>query len=296
MPDQPTTAPTRPVPSFTDRLATAEQNQDDTLRQTQAELREAETQRDRYKRQRESLIYLVDRAFGRLDHLHRVLTTTEAARDRYREQADRLNTERQTLAAELAEQTEPTAVRAGLGSSRRAQAPRLVPYAERQPLYAAYQAAHAEVERIDGELSDESIIQAAVKAYEAAQRAQDSRPAVNAEETADAAVRRLAAELERLRSGMSDRNIRPDPWAPLPTGTVDTALNALDRFLALLAAAVEWRGRYVEAGSSDWPLHGPVASAVDELLRTWPGMDLSVPAVSIAEVAAEMGEGLTNAR
>lgn len=120
--------------------------------------------------------------------------------------------------------------------------------------------------------------------------AQDSRSAdspVNTEETTDAAVRRLAGELERLRLGMSDRNLRPDPWSPLPTATVDTALTALDRLIALLAVAVAWRGRYVEAGSQDWPLHGPVARAVDELLATWPGLDLSVPAVSIAEAAAK---------
>lgn len=53
--------------------------------------------------------------------------------------------------------------------------PRFVPYAERAPLYAAYRAARAEADRIGGVLSDDSIIQAGVKAYEAERRAQQPK-------------------------------------------------------------------------------------------------------------------------
>ncbi|MDG4832405.1 hypothetical protein O7627_24300 [Solwaraspora sp. WMMD1047] len=113
-------------------------------------------------------------------------------------------------------------------------------------------------------------------------------------ETPDAAARRFAGELERLRTGLLDRSIQPDPWALIGTGPVDTALEAIDRVLALVQGAAEWRGRYVEAGSPDWPLHGPLAQAVDVLLHAWPGVDLSVPAVTIADTAAEAGPDLSD--
>jgi 3-oxoacyl-(acyl-carrier-protein) synthase len=50
-------------------------------------------------------------------------------------------------------------------SSKRAS---VVPYEQRKPLYAAYRAAHEEAERIGETCSDDRIILAATKAYEAA--------------------------------------------------------------------------------------------------------------------------------
>jgi hypothetical protein len=103
-------------------------------------------------------------------------------------------------------------------TSRRS--PRLTTPEERAPLYAAYQAARAEVDRIGGNLSDDSIVQAAVKAYEAKLAEQGRlRPvAAHAGRTA-AVLDEVAAELRRAEAKFPDQHLPDgggDPrWAEL---------------------------------------------------------------------------------
>lgn len=59
-------------------------------------------QRDRARRSAKELQAQLGLAWERVDQLHKALTAAEAARDRYRHQADLANTERARLAEELA--------------------------------------------------------------------------------------------------------------------------------------------------------------------------------------------------
>ncbi|MBM0205055.1 hypothetical protein JNW90_19855 [Micromonospora sp. STR1s_5] len=59
-------------------------------------------ERDRARRSAEILQGSLGRAWARVDQLHKALTDAEAARDRYRRQADLSNAERARMAEELA--------------------------------------------------------------------------------------------------------------------------------------------------------------------------------------------------
>jgi hypothetical protein len=115
--------------------------------------------------------------------------------------------------------------------------PRLTTPEERAPLYAAYQAARNEAEEVGGSFTDDSIIQAAVKAYAAELTAQGRLLPAGAD---------VHHESGRRRSHLAE-------WTPVV---------GVDETDAELRAGI---GRWIEAGH--------MAQRMQREVRTWPDSD-----------------------
>lgn len=77
--------------------------------------------------------------------------------------------------------------------------------------------------------ADHPIVRDHPRLWEPLKVTHSSGDPVDAEETADAAARRFAGELERLAADLAERGFELDPDAPVDSAPVDTALAALDR-------------------------------------------------------------------
>ena len=318
---------------------------------------------DIVRRQRNDLENRLIAAYERVDQLHQLVTTTESARDRYRDLLDRANINRQVLQGDLADQAHTIAdqmnenddLRQQLAEARDASPRRahddvlarivywlrtfaliedveemlerhyadwpegavtsphhpiagelltnLASRIERRevPQMAGLDVQDAEdrrrhalvlnaITRILSESRTFAPLSVRAGCATAALEALAERPRRTIQlQPHVQESNRLAAELERLRIGLLDRCIQPEPTDPVDTAIVDTTLRALDLFLVVVDAATQWRTGWADdAGKALSP--GTIRDlivAVDKLLAAWPGIDLSIPAVSIAEVAAE---------
>lgn len=120
--------------------------------------------------------------------------------------------------------------------------PQVVPPQERAPMYAAYRAAHAEAERLGGEVYDDRIIQAAVNAY-ADQVTQLEQGEGNEAWRATEAAAYIA------EGGQGEAGLTGGPNVP---GKVTVA--AVEAFLADAGANP---GAMVVVGRPDWSATGP---------------------------------------
>jgi DNA-binding XRE family transcriptional regulator len=108
---------------------------------------------------------------------------------------------------------------------------RVVPYEQRKPLYAAYEAARQECERLGETCSDDRIILAAIKAYERERRNQPPlvlRQLTSLRRRCDISQAEIAGELGTTQSAISE----------MESGLVSPTLATLSKYAALFGMEI----------------------------------------------------------